>query len=303
MSDFTSDWRRGASAFLPAVALAAATAFAQGAPQGSAGLVYEVVSIKRNVSNALGSNGSNEQPDGGFTLLNVPMMTLIARAQYPTIAPIDMVGLPEWTQRERYDVLAKSPLSRRATPEERAAMVRVALADRIKLVTHVEKRQLPAYDLVLARSDGRLGPGIKPSEVDCVAKAASDRAAAEAAAAAGTPPPPPPMLDFSAPPPPCSGIRVDRGLEGDATMESLMLLLRQTAGRPIVDKTGLKGSYRIKVQYDRVLASGGPNLTPTADGLPDVFSALPAQLGLKLESSKADRDVLVIDRVERPTEN
>jgi len=265
-------------------------------------LRFEVVSIKRNTSNALGSNGSSERPDGGFTLLNVPMMTLVARAQFPLIAPIDMVGLPEWARSERYDVSATSPLSRPATPQERAAMVRAMLADRVKLAAHVEKRQLPVYDMVLARADGRLGAGIKPSEIDCVAKAAADRAAAEVAAAAGTPPARPTIPDFNAPPPACGPIRVGTGMEGDMTMESLARMLRASAGRPIVDKTGLKGSFRVKVEFDRFLG-GGPDVTPSSNGLPTVFSALPAQLGLKLDASKAEQEVLVIDRLERPTEN
>ena len=174
-------------------------------PATSDDLRYEVASIKRNVSNALGSNGSSERPDGGFTLLNVPMMTLVGRAHFPAIAPIDMVDLPEWSRSDRYDVRATSPLSRPATSQERAAMIRAMLADRVKLVTHVEKRQLSVYDLVLARSDGRLGAGIKPSEVDCLAKAAADRAAAEAAAAAGTPLPRPPFPDMKAAPPSWTG--------------------------------------------------------------------------------------------------
>ncbi|HVG55512.1 MAG TPA: TIGR03435 family protein [Vicinamibacterales bacterium] len=262
-------------------------------------LRFEVVSIKRNRSNALGSNGSSERPDGGFTLLNAPIMTLIGRAQFPAIVPVDMVGLPEWAQREAYDVSATSPLSRPATPQERAGMLRAMLADRVRLVTHVEKRQLPVYDLVLARNDGRLGAGIKPSEVDCVARAAADRAAA----VAGAPPSRPAITDFKAPPAPCSGLRVDGGFEGDVTMETLALLLRPTAGRPVVDKTGLKGSYRIKVQFDRAFVGGGPDVVPSPNAPPSLFVALPAQLGLKLESSKGERDVLVIDRLERPTEN
>ena len=270
----------------------------------TAGPRFEVVSIKRNVSNALGSNGSSERPDGGFTLLNIPMMTLVGRAQFPAIPPIDMVGLPDWARTERYDVTATSALGRPATPEERAGMLRQMLAERVKLVTHVEKREQPVYDLVLARSDGRLGPGIKPSEIDCVAKAAADRAAADAARAAGSPPPqtPRPIPDRNGAVPPCSGMFMSSGMEGDATMESLAFLLRSPAGRPVVDKTGLKGSFRIKAEFDRVLGQG-PDVTPSPDSLPTVFSALPAQLGLKLESSKAERDVLVIDRLERPTEN
>jgi uncharacterized protein (TIGR03435 family) len=262
------------------------------------GLRFEVVSIKPNTSNALGSNGSSERPDGGFTLLNVPMMTLIGRAQFPPIAPIDFVGLPEWAQRDRYDVSATSPLSRPATPQERAAMIRAMLTDRVQLVTHVETRKLPVYDLVLAREDRRFGPGLKPSEIDCVAKAAADAAAV----AAGTPPPPRAIPNLNAPPPPCSGLFVTNGAEGDTTMEGLARFLRGTAGRPVVDKTGLTGSYRIKVQFDRIFG-GAPDITPAADAPPSVFTALPAQLGLKLESSTADREVLVIDRVEKPTGN
>lgn len=278
------------------VVFASAAVFAQ---TPFPGLRFEVVSIKRNTSNALASNGSSERPDGGFTLLNVPMMTLVARAQFPAIAPVDMVGLPDWARSERYDVSVTSPLSRRATPEERAAMVRAMLADRVKLVTHVEKRELPVYDLVLARSDGRLGAGMKPSDVDCVAKAAADRAAAQA----GTPPQRPATIpDFSVPPPPCSGVRVTDFIEGDVTMEALARFLRASAGRPVVDKTGLKGSYRVKVQYDRAFASG-PDVAPSTSTLPSVFSALPAQLGLRLDSSKAAQEVLVIDRLERPSEN
>jgi uncharacterized protein (TIGR03435 family) len=213
-----------------------------------------------------------------------------------------MVGLPEWAQRDRYDVRATSPLSRSATPDERAAMLRAMLADRFKLAAHVEKREQSAFDLVLARSDGRLGSGIKPSEIDCVAKAAADRAEAEAALAAGTPPSRPALPDMKAPPPTCGSIRVGNGMEGDMTMANLAMMLRGVggAGRPVVDKTGLTGSYRIKVEFDRMAS---PDIAPSPGGLPTVFTALPEQLGLKLESSKAERDVLVIDRLERPTDN
>jgi uncharacterized protein (TIGR03435 family) len=268
---------------------------AQAPPDGPR---FEVVSIKRNMSNALFSN-SSLRPDGGFTRINIPMMTLIGQAQFPSIAPIDMVDLPEWAQRDRYDVSATSPLSRPATPQERAAMMRAMLADRVKLVTHTETRQLPAYDLVLAREDRRFGPGMKPSEIDCVAKAAADAAAI----AAGSPPPPRAFPGPNDTPPPCSPLFVTTRVEGDTTMENLARFLRSAAGRPIIDKTGLKGSYRIKVQFDRAFGQSGPDLAPSANSLPTVFSALPEQLGLKLESSTAERDVLVIDRLERPTEN
>src|SRR6185436_19110177 len=105
----------------------------------------------------------------------------------------------------------------------------------------IETRELPAYDLVLARRDGRLGPGITPLDVDCDAQMAAARAADEAARNAETPPPTPPRPDFSAPPPPCTlrivgaMLRDGRGdrmgklgdlLEGEATMAILATALR-----------------------------------------------------------------------------
>jgi hypothetical protein len=76
-------------------------------------------------------------------------------------------------------------LSRAATPDERQAMVRALLADRFKLVTHMESREQETYDLVLARADHRLGPNIKPSERGCDAKIAAELAAMQAAISEG----------------------------------------------------------------------------------------------------------------------
>ena len=277
------------------LAVLSARAFTQAGPS------FDVVSIKRNTTNALGSNGSSERSDGGFTLINIPIGTLISRA-YPGFPPIDMVGLPEWAMSERYDVSARSPLAK-ATPEERAAMMRAMLADRAKLIARVEKRDQPVYFLVLSRDDGKLGPGIKPSEVDCVAKQAADRAAAEAAAAAGTPPPPRQIPDMKGPVPPCTVRMTGPRMEGDMTMATLANFIRSAAGRWVVDKTGLSGSYRVVLEYDRMVSLRGPTTAPDPGGPPSVTTAVQEQLGLRLESGRAARETLVIDRLERPTEN
>jgi uncharacterized protein (TIGR03435 family) len=94
-------------------------------------------------------------------------------------------------------------------------------------------------------------------------------------------------------------------MEGDTTMANLAGLLRGLGGvdRPVVDKTGLTGSYRIKLEFDLTLGQRGPSVSPSSVGLPTVFTALQEQLGLKLASSTATRDVLVVDRLERPSEN
>jgi uncharacterized protein (TIGR03435 family) len=151
------------------------------------------------------------------------------------------------------------------------------------LAVHFENREQPAYDLVLSRRDGRLGPWITPLDVDCDAQIAVGRVAAEAARDAGTPPAPPPRRDLNAPPPPCT-LRVvgaalrDRGgdrlgdrLEGETTMDNLATMLRVTAGRFVVNKTGLPGSYRVRMNFDSMAARRGPDTTTSAPDAPSVF--------------------------------
>ena len=262
---------------------------------------FDVVSIRRHTDTArpvqFGSNVT-QRPDGGFTMLNIPLGTLLSRA-YPPAAPIDMVGLPDWVMRERYDVSATSTLTR-PSQDQQTAMMRVMLADRCKLVAHLENREQPVYDLVVARSDGKLGPNLQPSEVDCEAKAAADRSAAEAARAAGTIPPRPAIPDLNGPPPPCSFRMLASTTEGGATMEMLARLLRLAAGRPVIDKTGLKGSYRMSLPLN-LMAPRGPEAA--GDSAPSIFTALQEQLGLKLVSKKLPISVVVIDHIEALTEN
>jgi uncharacterized protein (TIGR03435 family) len=214
-----------------------------------------------------------------------------------------MVGLPDWVMRERYDVSATSSLSR-PTPDEQTSMLRAMLAERLKLAAHVENREQPVYDLVLARSDKRLGPDIKVSDVDCAARAAAQSAAAEAARAAGTVPPRAPFPDLNGPIPPCTFRMTGNRMEASATtMDALVRLLRPGAGRLVVDKTGLSGSYQVSLTFDRMAGLRGPDTAPPSDAAPSVFTAVQEQLGLKLESSRATRETLIIDHIERPSEN
>jgi uncharacterized protein (TIGR03435 family) len=90
-------------------------------------------------------------------------------------------------------------------------------------------------------------------------------------------------------------------------MDAFMGMLRQYAGRPLIDKTGLTGLYDVDLQFD--MASGAPPTNaaggPAASepGIPSVLTALQEQLGLKLESAKAQLEVLVIDSIQKPSEN
>jgi uncharacterized protein (TIGR03435 family) len=86
-------------------------------------------------------------------------------------------------------------------------------------------------------------------------------------------------------------------------MAMLSQLLRGDTGRTVIDRTGLAGSYRLSLTVERSVAGRGPDVTPGPDGLPSLFSAIQDQLGLQLEPATAPRETLVIDRLERPTEN
>jgi len=275
---------------------------------------FDVVSVKRHSQEqgiaALNSNQS-QRPDGSISMTNMPAGLFISRAY--GIAPVNMIGLPGWAMSERYDLNATASLTRIAMPVQRAAMMKTMLADRFKLLAHVEAREQAAYDLILTRTDGTLGPGLTRTASDC------DKVVAERTAAQAETPQTgrPAMPDFKTPPE-CSfrvleasmrerlgdGQSAQGGLlEGEGTMAMLAGALRLGAGRLVVDKTGLAGSYRVTLNFDAAFARRPPDVQPPDNAGPSVFVALPNQLGLKLEPSKTMVDTLVIDHLERPSEN
>ncbi len=285
------------------------------APDG--GSSFDVVSIKPNTSEigpGFRSNVVVWRPNGSVTMTNVIPANIISRA-YPGYAPADMVGLPAWARTDRFDVTATSAAAR-VTPADRVAMLRAMLAQRFNLSAHVEQRSQPVYSLVLARGDRSLGAGLTLLDVDCTRVLEERDHAAEEALAAGTPlPQAPPGLNET--PLPCTlrsfpramrdrSSRPSAGnlLEGEATMSGIAASLRFELGRRVVDRTGLAGSYRVQMTYAANSGRGGPALTPDPDGsAASIFTALQEQLGLKVVAADAAVDTLVIDRIERPTDN
>jgi uncharacterized protein (TIGR03435 family) len=290
---------------LAATALAVLTASVVVGQSPASKPSFDVVSIKRNVMSGPGGLPVGappiERPNGAMRLTGVPTITLLLRA-YPTAVGGDIVGLPDWARREYYDVDATSTLST-ATPEARVEMMRSMLADRFKLQAHLEMREQSVLALVLAREDGRLGAGLAKIDTDCVAKRAADRAAAEAAT--GSPQPQLRPTGPDATPPPCMLVSMgDRAgvtrVRGEGTMADLANLMRLPMRMPVIDRTGLAGSYRVEMTFQMPSLSAGPD-APPGNG-PEVSTAL-NELGLKLESTKIERDTLIVDRLERPTEN
>jgi uncharacterized protein (TIGR03435 family) len=250
---------------------------------------FEVASVKRNTSNSFGS-GPPILPNGEVRMINSPMRTLIAWA-FPLEVNVPIVNLPSWAETERYDLVAKGKPD--ATVEERQQMFRALLTQRAKLAAHFEARDQASYDLVVARPDGRLGPGLTPSRLDCSARLSN----------APAPPTGDPGDLQSQVMNRCNLVFTgfdDTSYAGGARMELLIRMVSVAAGRPVIDRTGLTGFYAVKLRFQRFPQRAAE---PSPDAPPSVFTALPEQLGLKLEPSRTQVQALVIDHLERPDEN
>ena len=267
--------------------------------QGQPPRRFEVASVKKNVS---GENRMRmiTQPGGRLTVTNAPLQFLVAVA-FQVVDPEPLVrarvlGGPDWIESERYDIEAKAAMEFTqgpSAPPELLEMVRSLLEDRFKLRAHRDTREMPIYELVVARADRRLGPGMHKSDRDCDAYFAARRA--------GAPPPPRGPLE----PPPCSLMGGPaRTIAGAATMQQLAENLARRAERIVVDKTGLVDRFDFTLAFTPDVMPQGtppPGVPPIDPNGPGLFTALQEQLGLKLSPAKGLVEVVVIDNLERLT--
>jgi uncharacterized protein (TIGR03435 family) len=259
-----------------------------------------VASVKPNRSpNRGGPFGP--QPGGRFVATNAPVSYLIRFAFEPSpwnrdLDAFQMTGGPDWITADRFDVNMKAdgevPLT------QMRQIVRLLLMDRFKLRVHHETRELPIYRLVVARSDGRPGPQLRRTELKC-AEPIDPFAGFQRGQAV-------PCGYFGLSPTIAQVGESNWAFRG-MTMEGFGRRLQSFLGRAIVDRTGLAGYYDGDFEFAAEIAippppPGRPN---PFDGrvFPSIFSVLPQQLGLRLESGRGPVEVLVIDSIERPTEN
>jgi uncharacterized protein (TIGR03435 family) len=256
---------------------------------------FEVASVKRNLSD----NGNvvwRPQATGEFTLINIPFTTMLYGAYQ--LQPYQLIGAPSWVRDERYDIIARldPKIAGRLQPDGHpptwALALRHLLIERAHLTYHRETRQLPVYALVMARADRKLGPNIRPAQADCDAL----RTQSGVAAREGKPSPYPPSTPTYTP----CGLRNAPGriVSGGFGFAEFLSALSVQTGRAVVDRTGLSGRWDLHVEYAPSPVAAG---TAATANLPDVFTALQEQLGLKLEFAQGPVQVFVIDRVERPT--
>ena len=285
-------------------------------------VAFDVVSIKRNVG---GTGMMMRNAPGSVTASNVPVVQLIRQAF--GMQEFQILGGPDWITTDRFDIDARfdpTPVGGLAGPPRIQAMLKTMLADRFQLAAHVEQREMPILALVMSREDRRPGPQLKPAAVDCAALMASRRGGPSPDGRGGAPPdgrrgggPGPegrgaPALGPGPDGRPLCGGRGGFGqmMAGGLTMTQFATQLSQLTRSLVVDRTGLLGGYDFDMKWTPTpdqLPPGPPPpgvQPPSIDpNGPSLFSALDEQLGLKLESARGLVDVLVIDGVERPSEN
>ena len=265
---------------------------------------YDVVAIKAANPGELATMRSTP---GHFEVTNMPLGLLLRQAlQKPDY---QIVGAPGWIDTERYSI--RATMAESVPLNASTTMLLNLLKDRFQLVTHLETRELPIFNLVVARSDGRLGPDLKRTSAECVATI-EERIAAAKAASGATPPALPPLGDPNGPPP-CGLQRMGVGVTAGSgrTIADLLPVLADMVSRPVIDKTGLTGMYDFVLKFSpdsagtpgilRLLGTGGAP-PPAADpNVPSLPAALQEQLGLKLDAARGPVEVVVIDKFERPT--
>jgi bla regulator protein BlaR1 len=267
---------------------------------------FEVASIKPNSST--GRMGGFSTP-GRFTTTGLTARVLIRQAY--DIHDSQIIGGPDWLNSQGYDINATMGGNR--TPEERRLMMQTLLRDRFKLTFHNESREMATYALVVARSDGRLGPGLKRIPDDeCPPPGSPRRGGPPNGPAAGPPPSPFDPNAVAA----CGSIifgpgrLLAHGVPISMLTRSLANLPAITSfNRIVTDMTKLEGVYDFDFRWTNEFGrggpppTGGPAVASNPGDEPVLFTALQEQLGLKLNPQKATLDVLVIDAMDRPSEN
>jgi uncharacterized protein (TIGR03435 family) len=252
-------------------------------------MTFDVASIREmQQTDPMMVGGGFQAQSNTLRLTNVPVVWLIQTAY--GVDSHQISGLPDWAQSTIFNVLAKpdgatteklAKLTKEQVTLEQQHMVLVMLTERLNFKSHWETKEGSIYNLVLAKN----GPKFR--------------------AAGSLPPSAEELKNFGDHPIPPLYQRGDgrRGYEYVAhgcSMEALAGTLGAHMGTPVVDKTGLTGTYDFLLQYH----GARPNRENDDPSVwPALLDAVPDQLGLKLEPAKGSIPKLVIDHIEKPSEN
>jgi uncharacterized protein (TIGR03435 family) len=238
---------------------------------------FEVATIKPSDPNRRGW-GINLDRSGQLHTLNTNLSDLIKFAY--DLHPKQVIGAPAWVDSEKFDVLAKPDLPGLPSVDQMKIMMRKLIEDRFSLKFHHDKKELSVYAITVAKG----GEKIKKDDTTTV-----------------------PIPGFFGRPQ--SGFNVH-----NATIaEFASVMQAQFMEQPVVDQTGLgdtRYDFVLKFTPDPSQSTGfggapaaAPAPVPDADAPPDLFLAMQQQLGLKMGTTKAPVDVMVIDKIDKPSEN
>ncbi|HEY4089770.1 MAG TPA: TIGR03435 family protein [Bryobacteraceae bacterium] len=234
---------------------------------------FEAVAIKPSAPSADGrimvgiQGGPGTRNPGQMNFWNISLADLIQNAWD---VKKFQVSAPDWLSSERFDIQAKIPSG--ATKDEGRLMIQNMLADRFKLALHRTTKESSIYALTIAKGGPKLkeaetGPGAQPKR----------------------------MMTMN------EGGRMKMDLKG-ATMSAIVDMLGLQLDRPVIDMTGLTGSYDVLMEFAPLPSPAAT--APDPNSAPTIFSALTEQLGLKLEARKGPVETVVVDSMEKtPTEN
>lgn len=263
---------------------------------------FDVVSVKQNRTGADVPYRVNMPidpsevfvPTGGlFRADNMPVVRLIWFAYKMSQVEVDALHgkLPQWAVDDRFDIEARGPAH--ATKDQMRLMMQSLLADRFKLEVHTEMRELPVFAAVLVKA-GETGPQLQahPADASCPT----------------LPQPTPPGAKF---PVACGAIHtMQPTAPGRFRFGARNVAMADVVypfdpwgkvGRPVLDQTGLSGKFDFSVEF---VPQRGPAAEAESEPAgPTVLEALRDQLGLKLKSTTAPLEIIVIDHIEPPSPN
>jgi uncharacterized protein (TIGR03435 family) len=272
-------------------------------------MAFDVASVKLSKERADGYSmnfpltlGPNMAPVGNLMSVNVPLRVLIGFAYKITVGQTHflMPGLPDWVDAEWFDVEARA--ADNPTKDQFRLMVQSLLADRFKLTTHRETRQVPILAMVLSEP-GKTGPQLTPHTDDAMCVDGQPDALRT---------PNPGLPPFACGSILFPGLRpsVPGRIKGGGRKLNLDYIAAFLTGfqgldldRPVVNRTGLTGSYDFWMELVPQSSAYLPFDTQPDPTGPTVLEALNEQLGLKLERTTGPVDVLVVDHIEQPSPN
>jgi uncharacterized protein (TIGR03435 family) len=235
---------------------------------------FEVASIKKRDPSVPFIPTRTSPPPPRSTVFNRPNATVASLILFAyDLRAFQLVGGPDWISHDTFEISARAPVE--VTSDEMRPMVRSLLEDRFDLVVRKEQRQMRYQALVIARSDGRLGPKL----TQC----------------GGSPKP----------------VRIPRGglvMRGCSSVSAIRNAASGILRTPVIDKTGLAGMWHHELVFldpeisapSQTAGSQPPIIEPD---LVSFSTALQEQLGLRLEPAEGPVDVVVIESVQLPTEN